>query len=70
MDQGMLTANRDFEAGLKSSKDYQDVDKFENDHPSKYMAVRTYSDANALICIGINHKAFDQRVCYGFGITS
>jgi hypothetical protein len=21
---------------------------------------------NELICIGINHKAFDQRVCYGF----
>ena len=46
MDQGMLTAYRDFEVGLKASKQYQDIDQFEKDHPSKYMAVRTYLDAN------------------------
>jgi hypothetical protein len=66
MDQGMLAAYREYEAGLKLSKGYQDIDQFEKDHPDLYMAVRTYLDANELICIGINHKAFDQRVCYGF----
>jgi hypothetical protein len=66
MDQGMLAAYREYEAGLKSSKGYQDIDQFEKDQPHLYMAVRAYLDANELICIGINHKAFDQRVCYGF----
>jgi Domain of unknown function (DUF4760) len=66
MDQGMLAAYREYEVGLKLSKKYQDIDQFERDHPSMYMAVRAYLDANELICIGINQRAFDQRVCYGF----
>jgi hypothetical protein len=61
-----VPAYREYEAGLKLSKGYQDIDQFEKDQPSLYMAIRTYLDANELICIGINHKAFDQRVCYGF----
>jgi Domain of unknown function (DUF4760) len=66
MDRGMLTAYREYEAALKKSKQYLDMDQFEKDDPDGYMAVRTYLDVNELICIGINRKAFDQRVCYGF----
>jgi hypothetical protein len=66
MDQAMLTAYRDYVAGLKLSRNYSSIDNFEEDNPAAYSAVRTYLDVNELICIGINHKAFDQRVCYGF----
>jgi hypothetical protein len=66
MDQSMLAAYRDYVAGLKLSKQYGCINDFEKDHPGEYMAVRTYLDVNELICIGINNKAFDQRVCYGF----
>jgi hypothetical protein len=60
MDQGMLTAYREYVEGLELSKQYNNIDQ--------YWAVRTYLDVNELICIGINHKAFDQRVCYGFWV--
>jgi hypothetical protein len=40
MDQGMLAAYREYEAGLKISKGYKDIDQFEKDQPSLYMAVR------------------------------
>jgi hypothetical protein len=66
MDTAMLTAYRDYVAGLSASKKYQDIDQFEKNDPTSYMAVRMYLDVNELICIGINHGAFDQRVCYGF----
>jgi len=66
MDQGMNAAYREYVEGLKLSKGYPDIDEFEQEQPDKYMAVRTYLDVNELICIGINQRAFDQRVCYGF----
>jgi Domain of unknown function (DUF4760) len=66
MDQGMLTAYQDYVDGLEAAKQYKDVDQFKVAEPKLYRAVRTYLDVNELICIGINHKAFDQRVCYGF----
>jgi hypothetical protein len=66
MDQGMWTAYQDYVDGLEVAKQYNDVDQFKKAEPKAYRAVRTYLDANELICIGINHKAFDQRVCYGF----
>jgi Domain of unknown function (DUF4760) len=66
MDQGMLTAYQDYVDGLEVAKQYNDVDQFKKAEAKAYGAVRTYLDVNELICIGINHKAFDQRVCYGF----
>jgi Domain of unknown function (DUF4760) len=66
MDQGMLTAYREYVEGLELSKQYDNIDQFKKDNQKTYWAVRTYLDVNELICIGINHKAFDQRVCYGF----
>jgi hypothetical protein len=66
MDQGMLTAYEDYVDGLEVAKQYNDVDQFKKAEPKSYRAVRTYLNVNELICIGINHKAFDQRVCYGF----
>jgi hypothetical protein len=66
MDQGMLAAYRDYAAALKVAKQYKDIGEFEKADPKAYMAVRVYLDVNELICIGINHRAFDQRVCYGF----
>lgn len=66
MDAAMFTAYRDYVAGLSASKKYSDMDQFEKNDPTSYMAVRMYLDVNELICIGINHGAFDQRVCYVF----
>ena len=66
MDQGRLTAYRDYVEGLELSRQHETIDQFRKEDPKAYWAVRTYLDANELICIGINHKAFDQRVCYGF----
>jgi hypothetical protein len=66
MDLGMLTAYQDYVDGLGAAKQYSNVDQFKKADPKAYGAVRTYLDVNELICIGINHKAFDQRVCYGF----
>jgi Domain of unknown function (DUF4760) len=66
MDQAMLTAFHDYMDGLEAAKQYTDIDQFKTADPKSYRAVRTYLNVNELICIGINHKAFDQRVCYGF----
>jgi hypothetical protein len=66
MDNAMLAAYRAYEDGLKASKEYSSVDAFAEKEGDKYMAVRVYLDVNELICIGINRKVFDQRVCYGF----
>jgi hypothetical protein len=66
MDKGMLDAYREYERALEVSKQYPTVAEFVEADYDKYMAVRVYLDANKLICIGINQKAFDQRVCYGF----
>jgi hypothetical protein len=57
MDQAMLIAYRDYVAGLKTSKQYSSTDKFEQDNPAAYSAVRTYLDVNELIWRGINHKS-------------
>jgi hypothetical protein len=66
MDQAMVTAFHDYIDGLEAAKQYTDIDLFKKADPKSYRAVRTYLNVNELICIGINHKAFDQRVCYGF----
>jgi hypothetical protein len=66
MDQAMLTAFHDYMDGLEAAKQYTDIGLFKKADPKSYRAVRTYLNVNELICIGINHKAFDQRVCYGF----
>jgi hypothetical protein len=66
MDHTMLTAYQDYVDGLEAGKQYSSVDQFKSADPKAYGAVRTYLNVNELICIGINHKAFDQRVCYGF----
>lgn len=66
MDKEMVKAYRAYEDGLEKSKQYQDIDQFQNTEIEAYRAVRTYLDVNELICIGIAREAFDQRVCYGF----
>ena len=66
MDKEMVKAYRAYEDGLEKSKQYQDIDHFQKADIEAYRAVRTYLDVNELICIGIERKAFDQRVCYGF----
>lgn len=65
-DQGMLKAYRDYEAGLEALEKCQSAAEFEQKEPQKYLDVRVYLDVNELICIGINQRVFDQRVCYGF----
>jgi Domain of unknown function (DUF4760) len=66
MDHAMLAAYRNYENGLKALKQYPSIDTFAEKEPENYMAVRVYLDVNELICIGINQRVFDQRVCYGF----
>jgi Domain of unknown function (DUF4760) len=69
MDQAMLTAYRAYEEALLASRNYASADEFSKSAPDQYMAIRLYLDVNELICIGINNKVFDQRVCYGFWYT-
>lgn len=69
MDQAMLAAYRAYEDALQVSKNYASADEFSTSAPDQYMAIRVYLDVNELICIGINNKVFDQRVCYGFWYT-
>jgi hypothetical protein len=66
MDPAMLAAYQGYKDGLKAFKAFVSAEEFVAQEPKKYDAIRTYLDVNELICIGINEKVFDQRVCYGF----
>ena len=66
MDQAMLDAFTKFKGGLKAAKDFTKMDEFETAKLAEYEAVALYLNTIELICVGINQKVFDQRVCYGY----
>lgn len=65
MDKAMLEAYESYRGGLKALRnaDLSDLSGELGDH---YRCVRTYLDVSELLAIGINMKAFDDDVCYGF----
>lgn len=66
MDKTMLDAFGDYKKGLKSANEFDTMDEFKSSNSADYDAVQIYLNTIELICIGINEKVFDQRVCYGF----
>ena len=42
------------------------MDEFETAKSAEYQAVIVYLNTIELICVGINQKVSDQRVCYGY----
>ena len=66
MDKEMLKAFSEYKNGLKSAMTFGKIDDFQSNKLTEYDAVQNYLNTIELICIGINQKVFDQRVCYGF----
>src|SRR5579871_5749326 len=66
MDKSMLQAYNEYIDALKQFKISNDISDLKSNHLRKYNAIRTYLDINELVCIGVNQKAFDQKVCYRF----
>jgi hypothetical protein len=66
MDPALRLAYGKYTEGLEASKQCSSIDHFKQKAPDKYQNIRTYLDINELICIGVNEKVFNQRVCYGF----
>jgi hypothetical protein len=64
MDKEMLAAYSGYTAALRKLGEATSIEEFSG--TPEYQSIRTYLDVNELISIGINHKVFDQRVCYGF----
>ncbi|MGC1860812.1 MAG: DUF4760 domain-containing protein [Methylocystis sp.] len=67
MDKEMLAAYRAYTAALRNLETFTSIEDFAL--TSEYQSIRTYLDVNELICIGINHKVFDEHICYGFWRT-
>jgi hypothetical protein len=66
MDAAMLKAFGEFKEGLKAAKGFTKMDEFATAKSAEYQAVTLYLNTIELICVGINQKVFDQRVCYGY----
>jgi hypothetical protein len=67
MDRETLAAYSSYKATLRKLEETTSIEVFSG--TPEYQSIRTYLDVNELISIGINHKVFDQRVCYGFWYT-